>query len=135
MIYSRIFYHVILTTYKRQPFIDARLEPIMYRAVREALKRRGSKLCYINGTQDHMHILMNLCASDTVSEVVEELRNLTQHIAKSNEPGFLWQEGYAVLSVSHHHYKGLLHYIREQKIRHARGTTRREHEMPLLDTA
>ena len=130
MIYSRIFYHVILTTYKRKPHIDAALEQLIYRAIRDELQSRGSKLGYVNGTQDHVHILMHLDASDAVSEVVRTISTITQDIAKASNPGFLWQEGYAVLSVSHHHYKGLIHYIREQKIRHTRGTTRKEHEAP-----
>jgi len=96
--------------------------------MREEFHEQGASFCYLNGVTDHIHVLLSLGAHTRVSEVIEHVKTRSKAFMKCHDAGFLWQSGYAVLSVNPYDHKRLLNYICDQKQRHARDRLWLKHE-------
>ncbi len=66
-----------------------------------------------------MHLLVSLKTTHTPAEVVREFKKSSSvWVAENLEPGFSWQEGYTILTVSWTHGLALRQYIAGQEAHH-----------------
>ena len=79
----------------------------------------------IGGTKDHIHILVNIHPSVSVSNVVKEVKGFSSFIIANKiqpESLFRWQSGYGVISISPQGISRISKYITDQKEHHRQGT-------------
>ncbi len=79
----------------------------------------------INGIEDHVHSLVSLQPSMSVSEAVNRLKGESSHWINSEkliEGQFSWQDGYGAFSVSNHFVGQIRKYIRNQEEHHMQGS-------------
>lgn len=75
----------------------------------------------INGTSDHVHLLTGLHTTQSMSELMRDVKaNSSRWI---NEKGFLksrfeWQEGYGAFSYAKSNVSSVIQYIARQKEHH-----------------
>jgi len=83
-----------------------------------------NKKCYlvrINAVCDHLHILVNIHPTVTVSGLIKDIKISSSLLIKKEDlfPGFkAWQIGYGAFSVSYRDKKRLIEYIKNQKEHH-----------------
>jgi putative transposase len=79
------------------------------------------RLLAINGMSDHIHILIGMRPTQSISELMQVIKaNSSKWI---NEKKFLkvkfeWQEGYGAFSYSKSHVQNVINYIQNQEERH-----------------
>jgi REP element-mobilizing transposase RayT len=74
----------------------------------------------IGGTEDHVHIMMELKATHRLSDVMRSVKgasSLWVH-EELQVPAFGWQEGYAAFTLSADHRTRLRAYIENQERHH-----------------
>src|SRR5579872_6981658 len=121
--YTDLLIHVLFSTDKRQPFLDAELRPRLFAYMGGILKRLGSEPLLINGVKDHVHLLLVLPPKLCLADVTEKLKANSSkwvHETLSQKRHFAWQAGYTAFSVSSSNRKQVLDYIAEQEEHHRR---------------
>jgi hypothetical protein len=73
----------------------------------------------VGGVEDHVHLLMSLRTTDTLADLVREIKKASSvWLGEQFDPLFSWQEGYSIFSVSYTHSLALRRYIQTQEAHH-----------------
>ncbi len=121
-VFSAHWIHLVWATKYREPLITANIKQPLYNKIREICVDKNYYLDFINGVADHIHILMGLKTTQTVAEIVKNIKGVSQNWANKNldlTNYFSWQDGYAVISVSPSHVQKIRNYIKKQEKHHA----------------
>ena len=100
------------------------------------LTKAGAVPEAIGGVSDHVHLLFGLRATETLANVVRDVKAATSRWIHSNAcaPHFQWQEGYGAFTVSASLLPRVTNYIQRQEDRH-RVRTFEEEYRALLEGA
>ena len=121
--YTQNCYHAVFSTRRRAmlitPDLEERLFPFMGGVVRDL---RCALLC-INGTPDHVHLLIRYRADLSHSDMLQQIKGRSskwvnetfQHLGP-----FSWQQGYGGFTVSKSAVPEVEAYIARQKEHHKR---------------
>jgi putative transposase len=83
----------------------------------------------VGGVEDHVHLLISLKTTDAPANIVRELKKSSSvWVAENHQPGFSWQEGYAIFTVSWTHVEVVRKYIGDQEEHHRKVSYREEVE-------
>ncbi len=79
---------------------------------------------------DHMHILVGMRPSQSISELMQEVKSSSSRWI--NDCGFVkhrfeWQEGYGAFSYALSEVPNVINYIRNQEAHHAKKTFHKEY--------
>jgi REP element-mobilizing transposase RayT len=95
----------------------------------KALEDLSCKPVCINGTGDHVHILLSLGRECSISKCAMQLKRLSSSWIEKRDPhyrGFHWQNGYGAFSVSQSGVDKVVQYISNQEEHHKRMSFREE---------
>jgi len=119
--FASLLIHVVFSTKDRQALLDpeltVRLFPYMGGIVREL---RGTALA-INGTADHVHLLLRIPAAVAVAEMLRVLKANSSRWVHEQFPAharFAWQGGYGAFAVSQSNEGAVRGYIASQEEHH-----------------
>jgi len=119
--YHAIWIHLIWGTKYRLPLIVPKIKFKLYDKLRDIARDKGYYLDFVNGVEDHVHLLVGLHPKFAIADVVKNLKGISHHwIRKNNlsEEYFHWQDGYAAISVSPDRVSVVRGYIRRQEQHH-----------------
>jgi REP element-mobilizing transposase RayT len=131
-----IFLHCVWATWDRLSLLTPATERIAYRAIEGKCAELGVEVLAIGGVEDHLHVLLQLPATESIAHVMKEIKGSSGHlIAHKVAPDgfFRWQGAYAVFSVSIAHLEMVRNYILHQKEHHAAATLVSSWELNLDD--
>lgn len=134
--FSKIYIHLVWSTWHRLPLIKRQYEAPLHGYIRNICAEMGALLMTSGGTQDHVHLLIDVPPSVRVADLVKRIKGKTSHFtthALAPDDFFKWQIGYAVFSVSEEHLPILRNYIRNQKEHHESGSVEPDFEPQLGD--
>lgn len=83
----------------------------------------------VNGTSDHLHLLLRLPAVNSVAEIARVLKTNSSrwiHERWTSHRNFAWQTGYGAFSVSESSASAVTKYIATQEQHHERRTFQEE---------
>jgi REP element-mobilizing transposase RayT len=124
--WTEVYLHLVWSTWQRQPFITAELQPRVYGALAHQCVGVGADVIAIGGMPDHVHVLVRMPTTISISELVRRLKgassHLVTHVLRWPEP-FKWQGGYGAFSVSKRHVPVVRDYVLNQEQHHREGTT------------
>ena len=122
--HSRVILHLVFSTKNRAPFLrDADLRSRLWAYMAGILQNIGCEPIFINGVEDHVHILCNLSRTVTIAKLVEELKTEPSKWVKKQDPAlrdFYWQSGYSSFSVSQANLPKARDYVAGQEQRHGK---------------
>ena len=116
-------HHIVINTKNRQMTIAAQNSEAMYRFITGIIKRNGCELYRIGGIENHIHILVNLSPSLSLSHLVWDIKRSSSSWAKQSGlfPQFVgWGKEYGAFSVSQTHCNAVTDYIAGQRQHHGR---------------
>jgi len=120
----------------REALINNEIEENLYKYITGVISKLGHKLFIINGTSNHIHILISLSPNVNISDLAKEIkRSSTNFINESKilKRKFQWQNGFGAFSYSHSHIPSVIKYIKNQKIHHQNQTFREEYLFDWLE--
>ena len=121
---TQIWLHIVFSTKNRKPFLQNQtFRTEMFRMLAHHVKESGCTSASVGGHVDHVHLLVGLSRTLTISNLIEKIKIETSKWAKSCDGGsamFSWQAGYGAFSVSHSKTGDVDAYIRNQDEHHAK---------------
>jgi putative transposase len=126
---AAILVHVIFSTKNREPFILPEIEQELFPYMATACQSVNSSALLINGTTDHVHMLVKLGRKTSIADLVEEVKSSSSGWIKSKGPQyqrFYWQAGYGAFSIAQFGVNALKEYISNQKEHHRIKTFQEE---------
>jgi putative transposase len=95
--YLSLWYHLVCSTKNREPFIYKSWKWQLYDHIREFCKQKEYHLDFINGTEDHIHLLISPKPVFSLSNVVRDIKRDSYYWEKEQNlcsTHFSWQDGY-----------------------------------------
>jgi putative transposase len=127
MSYTTIYVHVVFAVKRRKPVLSNDKRPSLFRHIRKQSALNHIDLININGFHDHIHLLLRLHASQSLSEVVQQLKGESARWANEVqlfETKLIWAEGYYARSVDPENIRVVLDYINAQPSKHTKRAPR-----------
>ena len=121
--YQTLYVHCVWSTKYRAPIITDDIEQLIFPCFESLCLEMRCKLEIVNGTMDHVHLLIRLYRDLTVSQLVKRLKGVSsRRINESNLciHRFQWQVGFSAFTVHHTDLDLVAGYIENQKQIHAR---------------
>jgi len=119
--YSQIIIQIVFAVRGRQSLIKPDWEERLYQYISGIVRGKNQKLLAINGTENHIHILVGLEPSCCLSDLVREIKKASNEFINENKLSsykFSWQEGFGAFSYSKREMGNIIYYIDNQKQHH-----------------
>ena len=116
--------HIVFSTKERRPWLDDALRADVFAYLGGIAREAGAAALAINGTVDHVHLLVTCPPALALSDLVRLLKTNSalwlhrEH--RRTHAGFAWQAGYGAFSVSHSAQAAVTEYIARQEEHHRR---------------
>jgi REP element-mobilizing transposase RayT len=129
--YSQIHVQVVFAVQNRESLIGGKWKDELYRYLVGIIQNHQHKVIAINGMPDHVHILIGLRPSQSISELIKIVKGDSSKWI--HQKGFVmgkfsWQEGYGAFSYGKSQVNDVIEYIKRQEIHHQRKTFKEEYQ-------
>lgn len=132
--YTNLFFHVVFGVKERRSLLDKQLREELFRYIVGIAKVKYFQISIINGTKDHVHILMLLKPGMSVSKAVQLIKSNSSrwiHEKFNDLKIFAWQEGYGAFTVSLSQLPKVKQYIMNQEKHHEKMDFQQEYRQLL----
>ena len=124
MSYTRLFYHLVWPTKNHDPLITPSIENELFNYLIKKSQQFSIKILEINGTDNHIHIIIDIPPKLSITEVVQRLKGSSSH----EFPEIYWAVGYGAFTVSERNLTPAIDYVRNQKAHHNNDKTIKYYE-------
>lgn len=125
----KILIHAVFSTKNRADLIKPAIENELYGYINGIVENNRSKLILANGTENHVHLLISLGKTLSISELTGDIKRDSSVWIKtqgSNFKDFHYQEGYGAFSVGQTQVNEVMKYIANQKEHHKKKSFENE---------
>ena len=123
--FNSVYVHFVWKTKRRAPLITTSIEADLYACIVAKCESLGCMPITIGGIEDHVHLLLKLNHTITMSQLVGQAKGASSHMIRNllRERGeenayFRWQQGYGAFSVNYRELDRTIEYIHSQKEHH-----------------
>ena len=133
--YTQIHIQIVFAVQNRQCLISEKWKDELYKYMTGIIQNYNHKVLQINGMPDHIHILLGMRPTQSISDLMKQVK---QDSSKwINSKGFVngrfsWQAGYGAFSYSKSHISRVINYIQNQENHHKKKSFIEEY-LDLLD--
>ena len=121
--YSKLLTHVVWSTKDRVASIAREIRGDLHAYLGGIVREEGGAAVAIGGTADHVHLLIELRADQSVADCVRVVKANSSRWIHEKWPdrrAFSWQACYGAFAVSASSADRVIHYIRTQEEHHRR---------------
>lgn len=121
--------HIVFSTKERKPWIGVQYEQEIHAYICGICRNLECPVITINGVEDHIHLLLSLGRTITLSKLINEIKSNSSRWIRAKDrklSEFSWQSGYGAFSVSRPQISGAVKYIEKQKEHHKTQTYKDE---------
>ncbi|NBC03843.1 MAG: transposase [Bacteroidetes bacterium] len=130
MSWTRVWIHMVFTTYRRKQFLhQEEIRFKMFKHIKENAEQKGIWLDCVNGYSEHVHCLISLGKEQIISKIAQLIKGESSYWI--NRTGFLdykfsWQDDFWAVSVSESHLVAVRKYIHQQEEHHRKVSFKEE---------
>ncbi len=127
--YVNLVYHIIFSTKDRQPLITEAHQARLHDYIGGIIRAQGGVSLAINGTADHVHVLVKLRQDKALSDVIRDFKANASgwmHKVFPEAKDFAWQNGYGAFTVSASQVERVKSYIANQQAHQQKHSFRDE---------
>ena len=129
--FTQIYLQFIFAVQNRESLIHPSWKDELYKYITGIIQYHKHKLISINGTANHIHILIGYKPHQLIPELLQDIKGSSSKWI--NERAFVkgrfnWQEGYGAFSYSHSQIGNVVKYIENQEKHHKHKTFKEEYE-------
>lgn len=128
--FSQIYIQIVFAVKNRDGLISPKWEKELYKYITGIVQNKNQKMIAINGTQDHIHILIGMKPSCCLSDLVREIKKASNSFIKEQKFTsfkFEWQEGFGAFSYNQSALTNVIEYINNQKTHHKKKNFKEEY--------
>lgn len=128
--YSQIYVQIVFAVKGRKSFIQECFREEVQKYMAGIIEKKGQKLYAIYCMPDHVHILISLSPSISISDLVRDVKSnsskyLNDHFLLGCN--FSWQTGFGAFSYAKSQSQQVVNYIINQKEHHRKKTFKEEY--------
>lgn len=123
--YTQIHIQAVFAVQNRFSLISQEWKNRLYMYITSIIQKNGHKLIAINGTADHVHILFGMRPTQSLSELMKEVKGCSSKWINDERlvnGKFSWQEGYGAFSYGKSQIPMVINYINNQEEHHKKTT-------------
>jgi REP element-mobilizing transposase RayT len=128
--FSQIYIQIVFAVQNRNALIQPAWEEELNKYITGVVQNKGQKMLSINGTNNHIHLLIGMKPTCCLSDLVREIKKASSSFIKEKQFSrfkFQWQEGFGAFSYSHSQLSDVIAYIENQKEHHKKRTFKEEY--------
>ncbi len=128
--FTQIYIQIVIVVRGRHCLISDEKKENLYKYITGIIQNKKHKLISINGTQNHIHILIGLNPAEALSDLIKEVKRCSTNFINEQKwvrGKFSWQNGYGGFSYSRSHLDKVINYIKNQEKHHKQKTFREEY--------
>ncbi|MCX6222564.1 MAG: IS200/IS605 family transposase [Bacteroidia bacterium] len=128
--YTQIHIQMVFAVQNRNCIIGNNWKDELYKYITGIVRNHNHKPLIINGMPDHIHLLIGLRPTQSISELMQDIKgNSSKWIneRKLVSGKFSWQEGYGAFSYSKSELSNIIHYIDNQESHHKKKSFMEEY--------
>ncbi|MDR1678952.1 MAG: IS200/IS605 family transposase [Prevotellaceae bacterium] len=136
MSYTRLLYHIVFRTKYGKPTIPEEHEKELYAYIMGIINNKKSKLYRIGGTENHLHLLVDIHPTFAVSDFMRELKEYSSKWLGQNPdfPDFeAWAVSFAAFTYNLNDKQTIIDYIKNQKEHHKTVSFEDEYRQFLIE--
>ena len=119
--YSQIHIQTVFAVQNRKSVILNSWREQLYKYMIAIIQNNGHKVLAIGGTADHVHILIGMRPSQSLSDLMKDVKGCSSKWINENRltnGWFSWQEGYGAFSYAKDDLPNVIRYIENQAEHH-----------------
>lgn len=128
--YTQIYLQFVFAVQDRVSLIQSDWKDELYKYITGIVQNNKHKLIAINGTPNHIHILIGYKPHQLIPELLQDIKgDSSKWINKKGlvRGKFSWQSGYGAFSYSYSQIDDVIKYINNQEHHHRKITFREEY--------
>jgi putative transposase len=128
--FTQIYVQLVFAVQNRDAVLTKNIRPRVFEYMSGIITSMKHKSIIVNGTTNHVHILMGLNPSISVSDTVHDIKRSSSLFINKNKlclGRFSWQEGYGGFSYSRSQISDIYNYIENQESQHQRKSFHEEY--------
>lgn len=125
-----MYVHIVLHTKHTKKFIRPEIESKLFTKLENLVSEVGSKTIIMNGTANHVHLLISMSKNNQISTLIEDLKSQSSKWMKQQGDDFKnfhWQGGYGAFSICNNRLEIVIRSIENQKEHHKKVSTEEEY--------
>ncbi len=129
--YTQIHIQAVFAVQNRDCIIKSSWNDELYKYITGIVQNNKHKMLSINGMPDHVHILFGFRASQSLSELMQDIKGSSSKWINEKrfvKGKFSWQEGYGAFSYSKSELPNVIQYIKNQEGHHKKRSFIEEYE-------
>jgi len=134
--FTKLYVHCIFTPKGRRALLRQPLREKIEKYIYGIIKEKKCNPIAINGTEDHLHILIGFSPLISISDLMRDIKRSSSLFINSEKlfpNDFNWQEGYGAFTVGYTELDIVYKYILNQENHHAKHSFRDEYKLILDD--
>jgi REP element-mobilizing transposase RayT len=128
--FTQIYVQLVFAVQNRDAILTKKIRKRVFEYMSGTITNQKHKSIIVNGTSNHVHILLGLNPSISVSDTVHDIKR-SSSLFINNEKlclgRFSWQEGYGGFSYSRSQITDIYNYIENQESHHKMRTFQQEY--------
>lgn len=123
--YTQLHIQLVFAVKYRAALIEKAWKSELHKFITGIFQANGHKMLQLNSVQDHIHILIGIRPTQSISSLVQNVKTESSKWIKEKglcKEAFAWQEGYGAFSYSSSSLHDVIRYIQNQEIHHQKET-------------
>ncbi|MBP8033522.1 MAG: IS200/IS605 family transposase [Bacteroidia bacterium] len=128
--YSQIYIQIVFAVKGRENLISKIHREELHKYITGIVQNRGQKMLSIFCMPDHVHLLVGIKPSITISDLVRDIKAGSSNFINQQhwvQCKFNWQEGFGAFSYSKSQIDTVIKYILSQEEHHKKTTFKEEY--------
>lgn len=120
--YSKLYAHIVFSPKGRTSLLTDSIRQITHKYIYGIITGKRCFPVAINGTKDHVHILLGFPPTVTISDLVRDIKRSSSIFINERKKSYLkfrWQEGFAAFTVGYREVDRVYKYILNQEQHHS----------------
>jgi REP element-mobilizing transposase RayT len=121
--YTQIHIHIVFAVKFRRSLIGIEWQDELFKYITGIVQNNKHKMLSINCMPDHIHILIGMQPSQSLSDLVQDIKGDSSKWINSKQfinQRFAWQHSYGAFSYSKSQISRVMNYIENQQKHHAK---------------
>lgn len=119
--FTQLYVHIIFAVSDKKAFLKDNKESAVYDYISNLVDQLGHQMLIINGTSDHIHMLVKMNPTEALSDFVREIKRRSSYYINHTLRGknnFSWHIGYSAFTHQRSQVNAVFKYIEKQKDYH-----------------
>ena len=123
--YTQLHIQLVFAVKYRAALIQKIWKDELHQYITGIFQENDHKMLQINSMPDHIHILIGLRPTQSISSLIQNVKTESSKWIKAKKfctAPFTWQDGYGAFSHSKSHVNRVIRYIQNQEAHHKKET-------------